>query len=205
MSTRRSVDTMLLVGGNVALDFINTVDVRNDGFGPDYLHTYRDLIVFAERTGLLDSDDLQTLAHVAREHPREAEIALSRAKAFRELLYRLCRAEFSGEAIAREDLDALHKAMLNAMAGRVLIATSHHLHYQWRSVEDLDLPTHALALAAHDLLLVRGARRPIQECPGKRCGWVFLDTSRGGKRRWCSDKTCGTASRISKFRAHAVD
>ncbi|MGH2486180.1 MAG: CGNR zinc finger domain-containing protein [Ktedonobacterales bacterium] len=26
----------------------------------------------------------------------------------------------------------------------------------------------------------------MRECPGPRCGWLFLDTSKNGARRWCS-------------------
>lgn len=205
MNTGRSVDTMLLVGGNVVLDFINTVDVRNDGFGPDYLLDYRDLLAFATRTSLLDADDLQRLEQSASKQPREAEGCLLRARTVRELLYGLCRAEFSGEEIAEGDLNEFHKAVLDAMAERVLIATPDGLQYKWRSAKDLNLATHALALAAHELLMDRRIRRSIRECPGRHCGWVFLDTSKGGKRRWCSDKTCGTASRITKFRAIAAN
>ncbi|TIU06903.1 MAG: CGNR zinc finger domain-containing protein, partial [Mesorhizobium sp.] len=38
-------------------------------------------------------------------------------------------------------------------------------------------------------------------CP--RCGWLFLDTSRGGKRRWCSMRTCGNREKVSRHREHA--
>ncbi|MBZ9993133.1 CGNR zinc finger domain-containing protein [Mesorhizobium sp. BH1-1-4] len=44
-------------------------------------------------------------------------------------------------------------------------------------------------------------RRRVRECKGRQCGWLFLDTSRGGRRRWCSDETCGTRSRVTRFRA----
>lgn len=187
------------------LDFINTVDVRNDGFGPDYLLGYRDLLVFAKRTGLLDSVDLAALEAEAVDHPRKAESSLARAKNLRELLYRICRAEFADDKIAEGDLRDLDEAILDAMADRVLTATAAGLRYVWRSGHGLELVIHAVALAAQDLLFNRGSRRRIRECPGRNCGWVFLDTSKGGRRRWCSDKTCGTASRISKFRSIGAD
>ncbi|MCV4932572.1 CGNR zinc finger domain-containing protein, partial [Escherichia coli] len=41
----------------------------------------------------------------------------------------------------------------------------------------------------------------IRECPGRNCGWLFLDTSRNGQRRWCSEAECGTPARVARHRA----
>ncbi|XAZ26152.1 CGNR zinc finger domain-containing protein (plasmid) [Sinorhizobium sp. B11] len=54
---------------------------------------------------------------------------------------------------------------------------------------------------AANLLTSRRDRRPIQACEGPNCGWLFLDHSRNGHRRWCSDRTCGSHARVRKFRA----
>nr|WP_245414476.1 CGNR zinc finger domain-containing protein [Mycoplana dimorpha] len=36
-------------------------------------------------------------------------------------------------------------------------------------------------------------------------GWLFFDQSRNGRRRWCSDKKCGSNARVRKFRAVRAD
>ncbi|WP_246713898.1 CGNR zinc finger domain-containing protein [Rhizobium leguminosarum] len=36
-------------------------------------------------------------------------------------------------------------------------------------------------------------------------GWLILDESRGGHRRWWSDNTCGSHARVRKFRALQAD
>lgn len=33
-----------------------------------------------------------------------------------------------------------------------------------------------------------------------RCGWLFLDSSRGGRRRWCSMSTCGNREKANRHR-----
>jgi len=38
----------------------------------------------------------------------------------------------------------------------------------------------------------------IGECP--RCGWLFIDRSKGGRRRWCSMAVCGTSEKVKAFR-----
>ncbi|MAZ90474.1 MAG: hypothetical protein CMH94_02945 [Oceanicaulis sp.] len=41
----------------------------------------------------------------------------------------------------------------------------------------------------------------LKQCDGERCGWLFLDTSKAGRRRWCDMATCGN---VSKARRHAA-
>jgi predicted RNA-binding Zn ribbon-like protein len=53
----------------------------------------------------------------------------------------------------------------------------------------------AVARDATDLLTT-GRLERIRECPGADgCGWLFYDTSRNGKRRWCSMEACGNRSK----------
>jgi predicted RNA-binding Zn ribbon-like protein len=41
----------------------------------------------------------------------------------------------------------------------------------------------------------------LKECPGDRCGWLFLDTSKRGNRRWCSMSECGQEAKDEQRRA----
>lgn len=43
-------------------------------------------------------------------------------------------------------------------------------------------------------------RARLHACP--RCGWLFVDTSRGGKRRWCNMRICGNREKIARHRGH---
>lgn len=46
-------------------------------------------------------------------------------------------------------------------------------------------------------------RQRLHACP--RCGWLFVDISRGGKRRWCSMQTCGNREKASRHRGPRTD
>ncbi|MBV7483963.1 CGNR zinc finger domain-containing protein [Bordetella sp. BOR01] len=59
----------------------------------------------------------------------------------------------------------------------------------------LDLPRHRLALSAQSLI-ADGLLPRLHECEG--CTWLFLDTSRGGRRRWCSMATCGNRAKARR-------
>lgn len=50
------------------------------------------------------------------------------------------------------------------------------------------LPLYAVAQRAADLL-ADPRRLTVRVCPGKGCGWLFLDA--GGRRRWCNMGVCG--------------
>ena len=42
-----------------------------------------------------------------------------------------------------------------------------------------------------------GPLERVGECPS--CGWLFLDTSRNGRRRWCSMATCGSRDKARRY------
>jgi predicted RNA-binding Zn ribbon-like protein len=202
MSGTKTVETMSLLGGHPVLDFVNTVDSRIGREGPDYLNSYGDLLTFAERIALADPETLAAARQAAAEDPDAAEAALARARRLREALYRICRSESTDEAVPAEDTALLEAAIRSALGKRRLSAGPSGLAWTFPPVEDLDAVSDRIAIAALDLLLDgKAARRPIRECPGRNCGWLFIDSSRGGRRRWCSDSTCGTGARVRKFRA----
>jgi predicted RNA-binding Zn ribbon-like protein len=54
--------------------------------------------------------------------------------------------------------------------------------------------TDAVALLADGERLAR-----LRRCPGRDCGWLFLDTS--GRRRWCSMGACGSREKMRRMYA----
>jgi predicted RNA-binding Zn ribbon-like protein len=56
-----------------------------------------------------------------------------------------------------------------------------------------------LARSAADLL-VAPLRNHVKQCPGHGCGWIFLDLTKNGSRRWCEMEVCGTRHKIRRYR-----
>jgi predicted RNA-binding Zn ribbon-like protein len=52
----------------------------------------------------------------------------------------------------------------------------------------------AVALLADPAVLAR-----LKRCPGRDCGWLFLDAS--GRRRWCSMDSCGSREKMRRLYA----
>ncbi|MFF5155448.1 CGNR zinc finger domain-containing protein [Streptomyces sp. NPDC000348] len=62
----------------------------------------------------------------------------------------------------------------------------------------------AVARDAVDLLTDPVARAGLRQCEGDTCPIVYLDTSRGHRRRWCSSEICGNRERVARHRRRAA-
>ncbi len=43
-------------------------------------------------------------------------------------------------------------------------------------------------------------RRALRRCRNPRCRWLFLDTSPGHRRLWCDMTTCGSRTKMRRYR-----
>ena len=67
------------------------------------------------------------------------------------------------------------------------------------------VPLAALARAAAVLVTTVPPGR-LRECAADDCVRWFVDSSKGGRRRWCSMATCGNRAKAARYRArHPVD
>jgi predicted RNA-binding Zn ribbon-like protein len=59
-----------------------------------------------------------------------------------------------------------------------------------------------LSSVARDAIDVLGGPRAsrLKRCQGSRCALLFVDTSRSGRRRWCSMERCGNRAKVAAHR-----
>ncbi|MEV6733785.1 MULTISPECIES: CGNR zinc finger domain-containing protein [unclassified Streptomyces] len=62
----------------------------------------------------------------------------------------------------------------------------------------------AVARDAVELLTDPGERALLRSCEGDGCTRVYLDTSRGHRRRWCSSELCGNRERVARHRRRVL-
>ncbi|MET7859979.1 CGNR zinc finger domain-containing protein [Streptomyces sp. NPDC005318] len=62
----------------------------------------------------------------------------------------------------------------------------------------------AVARDAVELLTDPVARAGLRRCEGDNCSRLYLDTSRGHRRRWCSSEVCGNRERVARHRRRAA-
>lgn len=199
MEMATSTTDMRLSGGHPALEFINTVDSRRGRWGPDLLRSFDDLIILAGRIGVIDAQHAGGLSQLTKEQPQEAESAFEAAIRLREATYKIFLAEDTDKAYPPEPFAIVHEIARRARAQQVILQTESGLRWQQPVTGLADL-IDLFATQAADLLTERSHRRPIRECKGDNCGWLFLDSSKSGRRLWCSEASCGTHARVKRFR-----
>ena len=198
-----SVDCWPLRGGAACLDFANTVAWRPSAKPVDGLQTYDDLVLWGLHAALVSlpaSEGL--LAHAARDE-LAARATLDRAVALREAIFRLFAALAHGDAFAQEDLAMVNAVLAVAMAHAAVMRVEDGFALRYPENEEaLALPLWNVAeSAAH--LLVSGDWSRVRDCPGLDCGWLFLDRTKNGNRRWCDGADCGNRGRVrAHYRRH---
>jgi len=204
MTRQKTIEEINLLGSHPALDFVNTVDSRGERWGPEFLNSYADLVTWARRVDIVDEEEQRTLLALAKRSPSDAQKELICARELREALHRIFLVEAQSKPVREKDLELLNEATRRAQAQRALFCRGNAI--EWRRLPAIQMNAVAtrVCLLAADLLTSRWSRRPIQVCEGTNCGWLFLDHSRNGRRRWCSDRTCGSHARVRKFRAVRV-
>jgi predicted RNA-binding Zn ribbon-like protein len=197
-SERSAAAQVRLVGGRLALDFVNTVDMHHGEERVERLLGYGDLVDWAEHAGSLDAAEAPALRRAAAEQPDRAQAVLDRAVALREALYRALSAATQPEAVAPADLALLNDALREMQGHRRLAPSAEGLDWTWdEDPKALDRPLWPVLRDAAELL-TSDAVHAVRECGMDDCDWLFLDLSRNGRRRWCSMDTCGNRAKARR-------
>ncbi len=163
----------------------------NDREPDDHLCSYDHLAVWAGAAGLLAPADVPRLRATARHRPGEATAAVDAARRLRAGAYDVLLGGADRDTLARFGQD------MRRAAGSLRL-TGAPLRREISVDAGLIAPVHAAAWLASELL-VSSEHARVRACPGRGCGWLFLD--RTGRRRWCTMATCGNRSKAKRFAA----
>ncbi len=195
---------LLYVGGDPALDLVNTVDWTARGPEEERLGSYERLTRWAEEAGVIGATAARRLRRAAAERPSAAAAALDYAHRTRDTLHQLfeaiARGSAPGAALPRFNrllAEALERVELGPAAGggaRVAYDLS------WRG-QDSDPRAVVWPVIWSAAGLLRSEELgSVRVCDGDDCGWMYVDRSRNGFRRWCQMRTCGTREKSRRRR-----
>ncbi|MFO1060867.1 MAG: ABATE domain-containing protein [Dongiaceae bacterium] len=205
MSARNSTATegragsLHLVGGMLCLDFANTTSGRGSTRPLDHLRCYGDLVAWAEHAGLVGAADADRLRADAEADPRAAGAVLAQAIELREGVHAVFRAIAGGGEPPEPAVAALNAALARALAHLRVSRRGGAYALGW--VVDgpaLDRMLWPIARSAAELLS-EGPLQRVRQCPGPVCGWLFLDATKNGRRRWCDMKVCGSRDKARRY------
>jgi predicted RNA-binding Zn ribbon-like protein len=181
-----------LVGGDPALNFLNTIHDWTATERRDYLTTYADALRFGEASGLLSPAEVRRLQGAATMEMR-------RLRALRSRMERIFRAVVESHSPSREDLDALARDAAAAAATTTIIRSNDHYTRTINPARAAQA-TLRLRIVAAAVALLTGPPETLQRlkaCPA--CGWFFRDDTRSATRKWCSMATCGSAAKARSY------
>lgn len=178
-----------VVGASFATDLVNTsprvwVEAGDALADPQALH------------GLLDEHGLSPDA--LRNGRRLTGGELADVQALREEIRSILDAPTSGELVDRTD------QFLQTVPHHVRLVPDAQYGYRWNAVPDsrIDLAGELALLIGYSLL---GTLRTLgyerfRPCASPTCNGVFVDTSRGGRRRYCMPALCGNRINVANHR-----
>lgn len=171
--------------GALCLELLTT-----GGPGPyrryEVLHEPADLAAWAERSRLTPTPVLEI---------SQAEVA--DARTLRDALFRVALAHTRGEPHPAGDLETLNEAAARPPLAPAITPTGGR---RWAGTST---GTHLVATVARDAveLLTGPFAHRIRTCAAEDCHLVYVDTSRPGRRRWCSMEHCGNRHKVRALRA----
>lgn len=170
--------------GRLCLDFIATVGDR-DHMAFDRWQNTQDLGRWCLEAGL-----------IAKAAP-VSDNQIAAARQLRETLYRLMTAALASTAPNPADL-----AFVNSEARKPAFVpqlTAIGAPHDWTAEHPYEAVLATVARDAIDLLSTSGLGR-LRKCADTQCSILFVDTSRPGKRRWCSMNGCGNKVKKAAYR-----
>jgi predicted RNA-binding Zn ribbon-like protein len=197
METPAHISRQRIVGGNLALDLLNT---QNGAAGEppedDALRDYGDLLAWGRYVGQLSDAEVGRLLRRSRRHPDAARAVFERALATRGYLYQLFSAVANGSSPSPQAIGRLQHDEAEALAHAELVAADGAYTWAWTDDTELGRPLWPVIHAAATLL-TEGPLDRVKGCAA--CRFHFLDESKNRSRRWCSMDDCGTEDKMRKY------
>lgn len=168
--------------GTLSLDFVGTLRARRDAQPREMLADAAALDAWLLESGVLTDD------------PGANGQDLSDAVELREAIYTAAAARLAGDGLPAASVAVLNRWSTSSPARLVL---------EGDVVRRRGSAAEGLATVARNAVELFGGDEAalLRECGRPGCTQVYVDRSRGGRREWCSMRTCGNRVKASQFRA----
>ena len=190
-----------LIGGELCLDFANTVGGTREGGPTENLTDYATLVAWSRQVGLITIDEGEQLLREAQRQPEMAQAVLERARLLRESIFTIFSRLDLGEKPEMGDIETLNRELARSMGRVQVVQQADDFTWGWqREPLSLDWMLGPIARSAADLL-TSDELPQVRECANDSCDWLFVDRSRNHSRQWCDMKSCGNVSKVRRYRA----
>lgn len=197
MDKSREAESHRLVGEVLCLDFANTINGHNRIPHHEYLHDYRDLILWGRHAGILSGKEVRVILEEAAARPSEAAAVFRDGLELREIIFRIFSALANGGEADAGDLEHLGTVWREGQIHAHLVRTANGFSIGWDDEHSVERLLRMVTTSAINLLTSEDLSR-VRMCAGEHCDWLFVDTSRNHLRRWCTMDECGNRAKMQR-------
>jgi len=180
-------------------DFLNTDDTDN-GFPLEKLPTLDDALTWFVERGVIHHEGADRVRRQAAGNEGVMGRDLARVHSVRSALREVATAISEQRAPQQDALETINRS-LHARQVIELVPSPDGVLVDHRHIGDpID---DALARLADPFVLelTEGHPERIKTCASDTCEWIFYDSSRTSRRRWCDMATCGNRAKAARHRA----
>jgi len=186
-----------LLGGRLAVDFANLGRVFSSGTARPL--TWTTLLTFLEAAKVVSAERVSTLLPLLQTDAASADNLLALAARLQSALRAGFAALAHGSHIPRESADVINEILRVTEGHDELVRDQGTWRLEFVARENS--PEWLLAAIARSAaeIVADSQHSRLRLCANPACGLLFCDTSRTGKRRWCSMATCGNRHKVAAF------
>jgi predicted RNA-binding Zn ribbon-like protein len=180
------------------LDFVNS---DTGARGTDALHDFGRFVSWLEVAQVLDAERAGTMQRRALQQPAGALAVLGDARRVRAVLRALAERGAHAPDVRLEALGEINR-VLGRSAGtrRVELRDDGTFARAFVAVGDAFAGLLIPVVESSADALILGELERVRRCADPRCGRVFQDETKNGRRRWCDMATCGNRAKAARHR-----
>jgi predicted RNA-binding Zn ribbon-like protein len=190
-----------LVADDLALDFANTESGRGFPSHQNHFREAANVVDWLRHAKALPAEEADWLKKRVSERADLAADLLAQAVELRVAIQSIGAAlgrRLKPPEAALASLSALHGRFV---AKAELAPGVPACRWRWSvRAAPVEAALGPIALAAVKLF-TEGDFHRIRECGGHACGWLFYDSSKNNRRRWCEMEVCGNRAKQRRLAA----
>jgi predicted RNA-binding Zn ribbon-like protein len=191
------ISKLPFLGGNLSLDFLNTVHDRHEEPLRNLLQNYLDVVTWVHLADAISNSQKENLLRLGQENQLQANQIYKDALQLREAFYDAVIDLINGDVVSPISMHLINQWLPKAFSNLEFTQLEYRLALDWKEENfGLESILWPIIRSFADLVTTDECNR-IKQCPN--CGYLFVDNSKNKSRRWCSMEICGNRVKARRF------
>jgi predicted RNA-binding Zn ribbon-like protein len=191
------------IGGHPVLDFHNTIAWPRGRKSNERLRHPVDFVRWAGEAGVTRRRETDALGVFVRRNYSRACAILEDALRVRDVLHDLFLSVLDEAAPNERTILEFNRLQTKARASVAIEWHRDRLRWAPKADPPMMALLDRIVWQASELLTSDDVKR-VRRCANPACGWLFVDHSRNGTRRWCSMSECGDRAKSKRHYQRSV-